>query len=770
MSPPRSATGRESGVWLARWGRFVHRARWHVLTLAALSLCASLWMIHAGGQLDPPDMPAETESGHARRLIERELPGQPSSFSLIFSSQTLSARDSVFRGEVERALATLRRDPRVARVLTAYDAAGGDGQGAPPLISRDGRRTLVMVELRGMAAGFSSLEFSGLPADLYPALRGLVRTETLDVVSVGNVALNHDFTEVARQDLGRVEMVILPAVAILLLLVFGSVVAAALPLAVGALAMAGAMAGTHQLARFVSVSIYAPNIVSMIGLGVAIDYSLFVVSRFREEIRERPGEEALARTVATAGRAILFSGLTVAIGLLGLLFLGLGNLGSMGWAGTIVVTLSVVHGLTTLPALLAVLGPRVNALRVPFLHRERAGAGFWHRLASAVMAHPWRVFVPVVGVLLLFGLPFLHLRVGAGDATSLPAEAESRRGDELLRREFPGGNANRIVVVLDAGRGSPLEPARVDQIYALSRWLAGRANVLRVDSFVDLHSSLDLATYHQIAALPPARRPPELTAALRHTLGEHIAMLVATTDLRPTSDEARALVWEIRRAHPPFDGQVLVTGQTAFDLDFIGLVVRHAPLAIGLVMVVTYVVLFLLLDSVLLPLKAIVMNLLSITASYGALVWIFQDGHLATWLGFTPGPIQTATPLIMFCLVFGLSMDYEVLLLSRVREEYERSGDNAHAVVVGLERTGRLITGAAAIMATVFFGFGMARSVVIQAVGVGIGVAVVVDATIIRALLVPATMRLMGRWNWWRPAWLALRPWRRASGAIADRG
>ena len=758
MSMPRTPAGRESGVLLARWGRLVYRARWPVLALSALALCASLWVSHVGGQLDPPDIPADTESGRARRLLEKELRGQPASFSLIFSSETRQVLDPAFREEVERALAPLRRDPRVARLRTAYDLPG-PVPAAVPLVSRDGRRTLVMVELRGTASGFASLEFSGLPPDLYPALRGLVHSETLDVVSVGNVALNHDFTEVARKDLGRVEMLILPAVAVLLVLVFGSVVAAALPLAVGALAMTGAMAVTLVLARFVSVSIYAPNIVSMIGLGVAIDYSLFVVSRFREEIRERPPVEALARTVATAGRAVLFSGLTVAIGLLGMLFLGLGNLGSMGWAGTSVVTLAVVYGLTTVPALLAVLGPRVNALRVPFLHSERGG-GLWHRLAVTVMAHPWRVFVPVVCVLLLFGLPFLHLRVGSGDATSLPPEAESRRGDELLRREFPGGEANRIVVVLDAGHASPLEAGRVTQTYAFSRWLAGRPHVQRIDSFVDLHPSLGLATYQQIAALPREARPPQLEAALRHTVGEHVAMLVVTTNLRAATDEARALVQEIRRAHPPFDGEVLVTGQTAFDLDFIGLVVRHAPLAIGLVVIVTYLVLNVLLDSVLLPLKAIVMNLLSITASYGALVWIFQDGHLAALLDFTPGPIQAATPLIMFCLVFGLSMDYEVLLLSRVREEYERTGDNARAVAVGLERTGRLITGAAAIMATVFFGFGLARSVIIQAVGVGIGIAVVVDATIVRALLVPATMRLMGRWNWWQPAWLALRPWR----------
>ena len=238
-------------------------------------------------------------------------------------------------------------------------------------------------------------------------------------------------------------------------------------------------------------------------------------------------------------------------------------------------------------------------------------------------------------------------------------------------------------------------------------------------------------------------------------MGEHIAILIAQTDLRAAGEEARARVREIRTGHPPYAGEVLVTGQTAFDLDFIGLVLRRAPLAIGLVVVVTALVLFLLLDSVVLPVKAIVMNLLSITASYGALVLIFQDGYLSAWLGFTPGPIQTATPLIMFCLVFGLSMDYEVLMLSRVREEYARSGDNAQAVAMGLERTGRLITGAAAIMAAVFFGFGMARSVIVQAVGIGMGIAVVVDATIIRALLVPAAMRLMGRWNWWRPTWLA---------------
>ncbi len=372
MSASRASAGRERDVLLARWGRLVYRARWTVLALSALSFCVSLWMIHVGGRLDPPDLPSDTESGRARRLLETALPGQPPSFSLIFSSETRQALDPAFRDEVERALATLRRDPRVARVRTAYDPPGPCRRLFRWSRGTAGARSPWWSCADPPPASRHSSSRGSRPTSI-PRFAGWSASRPSTSSSVGNVALSHDFTEVARQDLGRVEVLILPVVAVLLLLVFGSVVAAALPLAVGALAMTGALAATLVLARFVSVSIYAPNIVSMIGLGVAIDYSLFVVSRFREEIRERSPIEALARTVATAGRAILFSGLTVAIGLLGMLFLGLGNLGSMGWAGTSVVTLAVVYGLTTLPALLAVLGPRVNSLRVPFLHpRSRA--------------------------------------------------------------------------------------------------------------------------------------------------------------------------------------------------------------------------------------------------------------------------------------------------------------------------------------------------------------------------------------------------------------
>jgi putative drug exporter of the RND superfamily len=270
----------------------------------------------------------------------------------------------------------------------------------------------------------------------------------------------------------------------------------------------------------------------------------------------------------------------------------------------------------------------------------------------------------------------------------------------------------------------------------------------------------------RMVKVPTALWPEEMRAAVARIVGEHIMILMVSTALPPGSDEARALVRAVRASHPSVDGELLVTGPTALDLDFMAVVAGNAPIAIALVVAATYLALLVLLRSVLLPLKAVVVNLLSISASYGALVWIFQEGHLAEWLHFTPGPIQTATPIIMFCLIFGLSMDYEVLLLSRVQEEYDRSGDTALAVAAGLERTGRLITWAGAIMAGVFFAFALADSVIIKAVGVGIGVAVILDATVVRALLVPATMRLMGRWNWWAPAPIArLCRWEQAPAA-----
>ena len=737
---------------LESWGRFVHRRRWAVLILSVLSSGASLWLMYHGGRFDTAFVPTETESGRALMLMNRDLPQRPLAFHLVFGSERLPVTDPAFRAEVERALAPLQKDPRVAAVRTGWNANPPE----PDRFSRDGHHTRVSVELKGHTAAVESMVFVADGAETYAALRPLVRSDVLRVTSTGALALHYDFTEITRRDVVRAELVILPVVPGLLLLVFGSVVAAAVPFGVGLLAVAGGMAGTFLLSKVIAVSLYAVNVITMIGLAVAIDYSLFIVSRHREEIRRRGGEEALGRTMATAGSAILFSGLTVAVGLLGLYSLGLGNLGSIGLCGTLVVFFAVLYGLTFLPALLAVLGPRLDALRVPVLRNNGGGngRGFWVRLTTVVMNHPWWVLIPVASVLILLGSPFARIRLAASDVDMLPASAESRQGEELVRREFPGQETTRIIVILDFGEASPLAAPRVADLYTMSRWLAKQPGVQRVDSFVDLDPSFPLGQYQMLAVMR-ATGPPAIQGALAQTMGRHIALLAVHTAYPASSDEARNLVRHIRETHPAIQARVLVTGHAAFDIDFLALVRVHAPRAVALIVVATYIVLFLLLGSVLLPAKAVLMNFLSISASYGALVWIFQDGHLAHWLHFTPGPIETATPLVMFCVIFGLSMDYGVLLLARIREEYVRTGDNTLAVGVGLERTGRLITAAAAIMAAIFFAFAMADLVVVKAVGIGMGLAVVLDATIVRALLVPATMRLLGRWNWWAPEVLA---------------
>jgi RND superfamily putative drug exporter len=733
---------------LAVWGRMVHRLRWWLVPLSLLPL--ALWLgVMPGERLDESVVPPDMEAVRAVRVLDEELAPRPPSFGLIFSSATLRATDPRFGAEVRRALTPLRGDHRVARIRTPWDGPAPD----PRYISADGRRVAVVVELVGRAPAFASMVVPSAPPELYPTLRQRVRSDTFEILPFGPMALNHDFTEMVKGDLRRAELVVLPLVLVFLVVVFGSVVAATLPLAVGLLGVAAGMAVTGILARVMPVSAYAANVVSMIGLGVAIDYSLFVVSRYREELTAHPPVQALARTLATAGRTVVFSGMTVGIGLLGMILLRMGSVSTIGIASTVVVGFAVLYSLTLLPALLAILGPRVNAL--PLWRRPaRAGARSdpWHRLATAAMARPWHVLVPVAAILVVLGLPFRHIHLGTPDISTLPENAESRRGQDLLAREFPQLEPNSIVIVLRYPDQAGLTRARVDELIALSRWLRSQPGVTRVDSVVDLDPRITREQYQQMASAPREMLPPPMREAFERMAGPGVSVLIAQTPLPVDGQDARALVKTIRRDHPPLAAEVLVTGRTAFDVDFVALVSRVAPGAVAFVLAATYVALFLLLGSVLLPLKAVIMNCLSVTASYGALVWIFQDGHFKDWLGFTPGPIEPVIPLIMFCVLFGLSMDYEVLLLSRTHEEFERTHDNDRAVVASLAATGRLITGAALIMATVFFGFGSARAVMIKEMGIGMGIAIVMDATVIRALLVPATMRLLGDWNWWAPA------------------
>ncbi len=761
------------------WGRSVYRRRWPVLlgslALVAASVAAIVLLSTELKTDDNGDRRAE--SWRARDLIARELPSQRggSSFQLLFTARDpgLRATDPAFAAAVEAALAPLRDDARVAAVTTS-----------PNFVSRDGRRAFAVVALR---------DDPDEAAKAYEEIRGKVASERLDIAATGGIPLNRDFTATSEQDLRRAEFVGLPlALAVLILvfgqmlwrtlrrgslgrvglalaLVFGTLTVALIPILVGAFAFAGGLAGIFALAHRREMSIYSLNIASMIGLGVAIDYSLFIISRFLDEVERGTTAEAVERTVATTGKAIAFSGLTVAIGVSGLLFYRSAMLTSIGLAAMLVVAIAVLYGLTSLPALLAVAGNGIAArLRRGAAPGPRPAAdgppperaGLWHALAHGVMRRPWLVLLPTLAALLVAGSPFLHLRLGLTDATALPERYESRRAYDLLLEEFPGSENTTISVVVNYPDGQPLTGERAGRLYDYSRWLAGLPNVARVQSPFDLPGpgGQPLPKEQTVALLTAPREtlPPELQAGLRGAVGEHIVRFSVLTPLRADSDGARDLVRRIRAGGgPATGGETVVGGQTAFILDTTRLLRQDSVPAIAFIVLATYVVLFLLLGSVLLPLKAVLMNVLSITASYGALVWIFQDGHLSGWLGFTPGAIDPTVPVLMFCILFGLSMDYEVLLLSRMKEEFDRTGDNRFAVAEGLERTGRLITGAAAIMVAVFGAFALADLVIIKSIGLGMALAVAIDALVVRTLVVPATMRLLGNLNWWAPGPLA---------------
>jgi len=731
----------------AGWGRIVYRYRWATLIGSGVLLALSVAGLLMGGTLTSGGpLTSNLESARAGNLMSSELANsnkQTSTFLLILRSDTLSVSDPAFKDAATNALAPIQNDARINSLTDPYNAPSP--RVAQAFTSKDGHEALVSVELKS----------SGPQAwKDYDALRAQVRSDSLTVTGTGFVPINKAFNTTLETDLQRAETVTLPVTLILLVVIFASVVAAGLPLGVGVLTIVGGLAGTFFLNRYTDVSQYALNIVTLIGLGVSIDYSLFVVNRFRDELAAGASrEDALATTMATAGRAITFSGITVAVGLSAMLFFQGTFLASMGAAGAIVVAVAVLYGLTFLPALLSIIGPSVNRLRLPGIFRGApAGSGFWHGLATWVMKRPVVVLVPTVGFLVLAGSPFLQLRLANGDVNMLPTRLEARQGWDNLVANFPGQDQTTFNVVVSYPGGSPLTSSRIIDQYNLDRRIAAIPGVLHTTSIYDLGPTLGQSDYEALYTGDPANLPAAARQLMAATVGTHIVVIQATTNSGSTSDASRAIVNAIRADRGVGDGgQILVGGQTAVDLDVIRFITDRTPLAVAFVVIVTYFVLFMLTGSVVLPLKAVILNFLSIGASFGALVWIFQQGHVANLLGFTPQSIDPSIPVILFSIVFGLSMDYEVLLVSRIHEEYVRTGDNTAAVAAGLERSGRLITGAAAIMFTVFMAFGLAEVVIIKAIGIGLAIAVAIDATLVRALVVPAVMRLLGDVNWWAP-------------------
>ncbi len=732
-----------------RLGRLAHRRRWWIIAawLALLAGAAPL-LPGVSAALRPGGFVADwLETSRARQILERELDFPPSAVVVVFHSETLRVGSLEFERAAAEAVRDLPDAPHV-RGLRSHVFA-------PRQVSADGRTAFDVVLL-------------DLPADDSPqALPGiearLRHPDGLEVGLAGGPAFYGDVQFVSEEDLRRSELISLPLAALALLLVFGSVVAAAIPLVVGGAAVVVALGIVHLLATLTPMSIFVLNLTTLLGLGLGIDYSLLVASRFREELARHGDaadavERSLATTVATAGRAVFFSGSTVLLGLLGLAFFDFMMLRSIGIAGAIVVGLGVAAALTLLPAILAVLGPRIDWLRVRRLRPDAGGDGRWARLARWVMDRPLAVFVPVLVILLALGAPFLSVRLNAPDASILPPSVPSRAAFDRLTAAFGEGEFAPIVLAVRT-TGPVTDPANIAALVDYSRRLAADPRVTRVESLVDVDPRLTTAQYQLLYAAPGG--PPDRAVAdtLAATTRGDLTVFTVYTPYPSNDPSGRALVRDLRAASgplaPPPGVTVLVSGGAADVEDVVAGILAEFPRTAVFIVVATYLVLFVLLRSVVLPAKALVMNTMSIVASFGALVWIFQDGNLSAVLGFRPlGFVETTLPIIMFCVLFGLSMDYEVFLLSRMKEVWDRTGDNREAVARGLERSGRIVTSAALIVVLVAGSFTFADIVLIKALGLGIALAVALDATIVRALFVPATMRLLGRWNWWLPAWL----------------
>jgi RND superfamily putative drug exporter len=693
----RTRAGRHMlGVVFASLGRFIYRRRVPVALAWVLVLGVGLGV---GGEVfgrlgTGSGLRDDAESVVVADLLSRVAGGGSGINGLVDGRP---ADDPAFQAEIGDAVDDLEAIDGVERVTGPWI----DGEPVPGLVARDGQAVLIRVamvtDLRG--------------AEHERAVERVVeRLQAVDAPRVlvgGEERAREEFQRQAQEDLERGETLALPVMVVLLFLVFRGFVAAVTPLLVALVAVAGALLILLGVSEVADISAYSVNVVTMLGLGLAVDYSLLVVSRFREERGagfELP--EAVERTLATAGRTVAFSGLTVAAALCGLLAFAEPFLRSLAWGGIGVVLVAMVAAVTLVPALLGLWGRRIR----PAPAHLQSDHGTFYRLSRLVQRYAPAIVVLVAAVLVLFALPFRHARLENSGLESLPRSSESRQLFETVEARFQDGGTDPVVVVVESVPGSPLVADFLRRVEELPG----------------------------VARVEPRPVPPPLTV---------LDVIPEGTSEGPV---ATGLVERIRELERP--AAVGVTGPAAFLVDYRDSLTGRLPYALGLIVLATFALLFLMTGSVVVPVKAIVMNVLSLGASFGALVWVFQDGHLSGLLGFdAPGMVDITVPVLIFVFAFGLSMDYEVFLLSRIKEAWDQTGDNDRAVALGLQRTGRIVTSAAALIVIVFLGFAAGELLTIKEVGLGMAIAVVLDATVVRMLLVPATMKLMGRWNWWAP-------------------
>ncbi len=726
----------------ARIGRLTYRYRalviaiWGLLLLLSLATAPRLESV-LQGVVTTYDA---GEALQAEQLLQQELSIESDALTLVFES-----RDNrpllEHQTEVEQQLTRIRNLSAVREVVSASERQ--------EYLSADGRTAYSRIYLK----------VNGI--DVYPVISDIQQIlaehqrEPLGIYLTGKKVFDYEDHRISEADLVRAEALALPLTLIALLFVFGSVVAAALPVAMAVMTVSVSSGLLYLVALQMDISVFALNLTTMLGLGIGIDFTLVMVSRFREELGSSSTEQAVVRTVDTAGRAVFFSGLTTCIGLVSLLLFPINLLRSLGVAGSLVVFLSIAAALTLVPALFGVLGTFLNRWRI--LRPATGNQGFWAFFARRVIRHSVPAVALVLVTVTLLISPFFEARWGLGGIKTLPADIEARQGVEVLEKSFGVGATSPILLaVRSTNPDTPiLSENHIATLYNLvDQWQAD-PRVAKVNSLFNIDPQLSKENYQQLYTNPEFL-PPPLADAVERFSSESTTLIAINSNTDGNDEASFELVKELRNLNR--EGlEFLVGGQTSSSLDTIEVVTQRFPLVLAAMMTVTFVALTILFQSVVLPLKAIFLNLMSISASFGALVFVFQQGNLKNLLNFTPvGYIDILLPIVMFCVLFGLSMDYEVFLLTRMKEAYDSHGNNRDSIVEGLERTGRIITSAALLMIIVTGAFAFTSLIFIKALGLGVALAVFIDSTLIRAVLVPASMNLLGKWNWWAPKFLHL--------------
>jgi RND superfamily putative drug exporter len=716
----------------------MHRFRWLVLIIGVLLLLSFAIFAHKtpGMLKDNGFTPKGSESDRGFMQLRDELGVPLTLLNLVYIGDGFDMTEKAHQQAIMDSLSDMKKLPYVESVKFVSTPRN------------EGHLDVQAVTV--------SLHLGTDPAlEKYPELKERVHPPTgMNVYVTGGPAILHDMQEASKHDIAKSEAIGLPIALIVLLIVFGTLVSALLPMIVGLMSVTLTLGITYFIAQHQSLSNFLPNMVTMLGLAVGIDYALFLVSRFREELKAQNNvADAVAMTCQTAGKSIFFSGIAVLIGLLGMLFVDLTFFRSLCLGGVIVVSISVIVANTMLLSLLGILGERINSFQVvPKRFRKQETSKFWERIAYGIMRRPILLVVIVGGALIYTMTPIGHMKLSVPNAEVLPPSYESRYGSDLLKAAYDPRMMGPIQILIHT-KDEVWEETSIRQIRAHGEKVKGVSGVKEVQSYI---SSLGKHTDAELAAMLKDSGVKAQIEDNKLAKG-HTALMVIVPEKDTDDPETDGLVRELRGLSK--DGlDIAVTGGPAYRLDIIDRIQNEIPTVLTFVMGITYIVLLLAFRSVLLPLKAVLMNMLSLGASLGVVVMVFQHGYMADLLHITSiGYVSATLPVIIFCVVFGISMDYEVFLISRIMEEYEASGDNDKSTAEGLKKTGSLITSAAFILVVVVGSFIFTDIEIMKALGLGLGLAVLIDATIVRVMLVPALMKLLGDANWWAPNWLRMR-------------